>query len=79
MTYHYRLKRFTILSMIFEGDWVSKSILKTAMDSMTSATKHAYASGDLGNVMGYGHLGDGNLHLNISTADYNDKVLQISI
>uniref|UniRef100_A0A1J3FZD0 D-2-hydroxyglutarate dehydrogenase n=1 Tax=Noccaea caerulescens TaxID=107243 RepID=A0A1J3FZD0_NOCCA len=31
--------------------------------------------GDLGNVMGYGHLGDGNLHLNISTAEYNDKIL----
>ncbi|CAN8328026.1 unnamed protein product [Cochlearia groenlandica] len=31
--------------------------------------------GDLANVMGYGHLGDGNLHLNISTAEYNDKLL----
>jgi D-2-hydroxyglutarate dehydrogenase len=30
--------------------------------------------GDLANVMGYGHLGDGNLHLNISAAEYNDKV-----
>ncbi|KAL0739513.1 hypothetical protein Bca4012_015723 [Brassica carinata] len=27
----------------------------------------------LANVMGYGHLGDGNLHLNISAAEYNDK------
>ncbi|CAH2076470.1 unnamed protein product [Thlaspi arvense] len=31
--------------------------------------------GDLANVMGYGHLGDGNLHLNISIAEYNEKVL----
>ncbi|CAH8274140.1 unnamed protein product [Arabidopsis lyrata] len=31
--------------------------------------------GDLANVMGYGHLGDGNLHLNISAAEYNDKLL----
>ena len=23
--------------------------------------------------MGYGHLGDGNLHLNISASEYNDK------
>nr|VDD41032.1 unnamed protein product [Brassica oleracea] len=29
--------------------------------------------GDLANVMGYGHLGDGNLHLNISASEYNDK------
>lgn len=29
----------------------------------------------LANVMGYGHLGDGNLHLNISAAEYNDKLL----
>lgn len=47
---------------------------------MKTATKYAYASGDLANVMGYGHLGDGNLHLNISAAEYNDKVeIQISI
>lgn len=26
-------------------------------------------------VMGYGHLGDGNLHLNISTPEYDDTVL----
>ncbi|XP_010437354.1 PREDICTED: D-2-hydroxyglutarate dehydrogenase, mitochondrial-like isoform X2 [Camelina sativa] len=31
--------------------------------------------GELANVMGYGHLGDGNLHLNISAADYNDKLI----
>ncbi|CAH8385582.1 unnamed protein product [Eruca vesicaria subsp. sativa] len=31
--------------------------------------------GNLANVMGYGHLGDGNLHLNISAAEYNDKLL----
>lgn len=27
------------------------------------------------NVVGYGHLGDGNLHLNITTPDYSDEVL----
>lgn len=27
------------------------------------------------NVMGYGHLGDGNLHLNISTPQYDDNIL----
>ncbi|KAF8101562.1 hypothetical protein N665_0204s0058 [Sinapis alba] len=31
--------------------------------------------GGLANVMGYGHLGDGNLHLNISAAEYSDKLL----
>lgn len=46
---------------------------------MKTATKHAYASGDLANVMGYGHLGDGNLHLNISATEYNDKVKYTSI
>ncbi|ONH96970.1 hypothetical protein PRUPE_7G162700 [Prunus persica] len=30
---------------------------------------------DSANVVGYGHLGDGNLHLNISTAQYDDGIL----
>lgn len=30
--------------------------------------------GDAANVIGYGHLGDGNLHLNISVPKYDDKV-----
>ncbi|KAK7307505.1 hypothetical protein VNO77_40633 [Canavalia gladiata] len=31
--------------------------------------------GNTANVIGYGHLGDGNLHLNISTPRYDDKIL----
>ncbi|OIV94820.1 hypothetical protein TanjilG_22017 [Lupinus angustifolius] len=31
--------------------------------------------GNAANVVGYGHLGDGNLHLNISTSKYDDKIL----
>ncbi|KAI5065125.1 hypothetical protein GOP47_0019820 [Adiantum capillus-veneris] len=33
--------------------------------------------GDLAIVMGYGHLGDGNLHLNISTPQYDEKILAL--
>lgn len=32
--------------------------------------------GDAANVLGYGHLGDGNLHLNVSVPRYDDKVAQ---
>ncbi|KAK8619130.1 hypothetical protein V6N13_133097 [Hibiscus sabdariffa] len=32
--------------------------------------------GDLARVIGYGHLGDGNLHLNVSAAQYDDKILE---
>lgn len=31
--------------------------------------------GDAATVIGYGHLGDGNLHLNISAPKYDDKIL----
>ncbi|KAL1316485.1 hypothetical protein HN51_068683 [Arachis hypogaea] len=31
--------------------------------------------GNDANVVGYGHLGDGNLHLNVSTPQYDDKIL----
>ncbi|XP_042989239.1 D-2-hydroxyglutarate dehydrogenase, mitochondrial isoform X4 [Carya illinoinensis] len=31
--------------------------------------------GDSSKVIGYGHLGDGNLHLNISTPQYDDMIL----
>ncbi|KAK7406766.1 hypothetical protein VNO78_08397 [Psophocarpus tetragonolobus] len=31
--------------------------------------------GNTANVIGYGHLGDGNLHLNISSPRYDDKIL----
>ncbi|KAK6150619.1 hypothetical protein DH2020_015551 [Rehmannia glutinosa] len=31
--------------------------------------------GTAANVVAYGHLGDGNLHLNISTRQYNDSIL----
>lgn len=31
--------------------------------------------GNAANVVGYGHLGDGNLHLNISVPQYDDKIL----
>ncbi|XP_061345622.1 D-2-hydroxyglutarate dehydrogenase, mitochondrial-like [Gastrolobium bilobum] len=31
--------------------------------------------GNAANVVGCGHLGDGNLHLNISTTQYDDKIL----
>lgn len=30
--------------------------------------------GTAANVVAYGHLGDGNLHLNISTQQYDDSV-----
>ncbi|MCO5583085.1 hypothetical protein L7F22_036992 [Adiantum nelumboides] len=33
--------------------------------------------GDLAIVMGYGHLGDGNLHLNISALHYDEKILSL--
>jgi D-2-hydroxyglutarate dehydrogenase len=29
----------------------------------------------MGQVLGYGHLGDGNLHLNILSTKYSDKML----
>ncbi|KAF5735994.1 putative ubiquitin-conjugating enzyme E2 18 -like protein [Tripterygium wilfordii] len=32
-------------------------------------------SGDSARVVGYGHLGDGNLHLNVSAKKYDDKAL----
>lgn len=32
-------------------------------------------SGQSANVVGYGHLGDGNLHLNISAPRYDDTVV----
>uniref|UniRef100_A0A0D9WWC0 Probable D-2-hydroxyglutarate dehydrogenase, mitochondrial n=1 Tax=Leersia perrieri TaxID=77586 RepID=A0A0D9WWC0_9ORYZ len=31
--------------------------------------------GDMGDVLGYGHLGDGNLHLNIVSTKYSDEML----
>ncbi|AES95056.2 putative oxidoreductase [Medicago truncatula] len=31
--------------------------------------------GDAANVIGYGHLGDGNLHLNVSVSQYDEKIL----
>ena len=31
-------------------------------------------TGDSAVVVGYGHLGDGNLHLNVSAPKYDDKV-----
>lgn len=31
--------------------------------------------GDAANVIGYGHLGDGNLHLNVSVPQYDEKIL----
>lgn len=34
--------------------------------------------GDAANVVGYGHLGDGNLHLNVSVPQYDDKVAETS-
>jgi D-2-hydroxyglutarate dehydrogenase len=27
-------------------------------------------------VVGYGHLGDGNLHLNVSCAEYSDSIVE---
>ncbi|KAJ8764438.1 hypothetical protein K2173_006178 [Erythroxylum novogranatense] len=33
--------------------------------------------GQSAKVVGYGHLGDGNLHLNISAPKYDDKILEI--
>lgn len=33
-------------------------------------------AGDAANVIGYGHLGDGNLHLNVSVSQYDEKVAQ---
>lgn len=34
----------------------------------------AWVAGNLANVVACGHLGDGNLHLNISAPQYDDKV-----
>ena len=36
-------------------------------------------SGNSAKVIGFGHLGDGNLHLNISTPQYDDAVISFSI
>lgn len=33
--------------------------------------------GTTANVVAYGHLGDGNLHLNISTQQYDDSVTTV--
>jgi D-2-hydroxyglutarate dehydrogenase len=35
--------------------------------------------GSSAKVIGYGHLGDGNLHLNVSTPQYDDMVISFSI
>jgi len=34
-----------------------------------------YFLGQSANVVGYGHLGDGNLHLNVSAPRYDDTVV----
>lgn len=35
--------------------------------------------GNSAKVIGYGHLGDGNLHLNVSTPQYDDMVISFNI
>lgn len=37
--------------------------------------KSVFSLGNSAKVIGYGHLGDGNLHLNISTSQYDDAVM----
>lgn len=34
--------------------------------------------GETAKVIGYGHLGDGNLHLNISAPRYDDMVISVA-
>lgn len=34
--------------------------------------------GETAKVIGYGHLGDGNLHLNISAPRYEDMVISVA-
>lgn len=41
---------------------------------MTSLTTTSEFPGHLATVVAYGHLGDGNLHLNISASQYDDAV-----
>uniref|UniRef100_A0A0E0LI03 Probable D-2-hydroxyglutarate dehydrogenase, mitochondrial n=1 Tax=Oryza punctata TaxID=4537 RepID=A0A0E0LI03_ORYPU len=38
-------------------------------------SKLGQSTSDMGQVLGYGHLGDGNLHLNILSTKYSDKML----
>jgi D-2-hydroxyglutarate dehydrogenase len=45
------------------------------MYSLVEETRQRLA-GLLVEVVGYGHLGDGNLHLNISTKHYDDNILK---
>lgn len=35
-----------------------------------------FCAGDAAVVVGYGHLGDGNVHLNVSAPKYDDQVLK---
>uniref|UniRef100_A0A0D9WWC1 Probable D-2-hydroxyglutarate dehydrogenase, mitochondrial n=1 Tax=Leersia perrieri TaxID=77586 RepID=A0A0D9WWC1_9ORYZ len=38
-------------------------------------SKLGLSTSDMGDVLGYGHLGDGNLHLNIVSTKYSDEML----
>lgn len=44
-------------------------------DHDLQALQNLLSLGNSAKVIGYGHLGDGNLHLNISTPQYDDAVI----
>ncbi|XP_028554892.1 probable D-2-hydroxyglutarate dehydrogenase, mitochondrial isoform X1 [Dendrobium catenatum] len=55
---------------------VYKYDLSLPVDKLYSIVEEMRARlGNIAKVIGYGHLGDGNLHLNISTTHYDEKIL----
>jgi D-2-hydroxyglutarate dehydrogenase len=47
------------------------------VEQIQQRLKQAIAEGDAKGVVGYGHLGDGNLHLNVSAARFTPRVLAL--
>jgi len=49
-------------------------LVETMRDRLSAAEVFSKERSSSPNVVGYGHLGDGNLHLNIVTPEYDDEV-----
>lgn len=78
MICHYLLRRCTILLKWCEQDLVRGILTGTCGFCTTrfiNTLISVFSLGDSVKVVGYGHLGDGNLHLNISTPQYDDAVM----
>ncbi|CAN6439404.1 unnamed protein product [Victoria cruziana] len=65
-----KLESFLMKSM--EGGLISNGVVAQDMGQISSFWRIRQSA----KVLGYGHLGDGNLHLNVSAPEYDDKVLR---